>query len=120
MLVIEADGLVVGGGTLHRQMQWQVGMPAAGVVQHADVGSDHRIHAEFRRLIHGPLPAFPAGRLWKGVESHEHPPALAMGVLHALGGDFGVEIQARKVPGVGVVAEADVHRIGPVIHGGLQ
>ena len=95
-------------------------MPAASVIQHADVGGDHRVHAEFRRLIHGPLPAFPTGRLREGVERDEHPPILGVSVLHALSRRFGVEIQAGEMPGVGVIAEADVNRIGAVIHGGLQ
>jgi hypothetical protein len=47
-------------------------------------------------------------------------PVLGVGVLNPLRGCFGVEIQARKMAGVGIVAKADIHRVSPMIDSGFQ
>jgi hypothetical protein len=58
--------------------------------------------------------------LREGVEGDKHAPTFGVGVLNSLRGGFGVEVQAGKVPGVGIVAEADVNRIRPMIDSGFQ
>lgn len=120
VLVIEANRLVVGGRTLHRQMQRELRMLAAGVIQHADIGGDHRVRAEFRRPVHRGLPAFPTGGLREGVKRDEHAPTSFMRVPDALRGRLGVEIQAGEMPGVGLVAEPEVHGVGTLVDGGLE
>ena len=39
------------GAGLHRQMQAQVRMLARGVIEHADIGEDHRVAPSLRGVV---------------------------------------------------------------------
>ena len=118
MLVIEADRLVVGGGPCTDRCSGRSGM-AVSVVQHADIGGDHRIHPQVRRLIHRRRQRSQPDGCGKvlSATNTRRPLVWAYAPLH---GGFGVKIQAGKMAGIGIVAEADVNRIGPMIDSGFS
>jgi hypothetical protein len=120
LLVVEIDRLVVGGRTLHGEVQAQLRMLRPGVFHQAGVGEDDGIHAEIGRLVDGGGPAIPGGRLRIGVECNEHLRAAGMGVTNAFAQLGVVEIQPGEIARVGVVLEAGVDAVGAVVHGGFQ
>lgn len=56
-LARKVDRLVVGRRALHRHVQTQFRVAAAGVIHQADVGEDHRVDAEVGGLVDSTVPA---------------------------------------------------------------
>lgn len=87
---------MVGGRTLHRQMQAQLRVGPHGVSHQPWIGRDDRIHAQCHGLIHGLAPT-------------------RMGIRDATADGRFVEVQARKVAGVGRVAQAQIDAVRAVV-----
>ena len=120
VLLVEADGGGVGGAGLHRDMELHVGMMAAGVIQHGEIGDDQGIGTERHSPVHGLLPSGIGARVGEGVDGDVQLAAVPVHIVHRLL-QFAVrEVEPGEVAGVGVILEADIDRIGPVIHGCLQ
>lgn len=120
MLLVEADGGGVGGAGLDRDMQLHVGMAAAGIIEHGEIGDDQGIGTERHPFVHGLLPAGVGARVGKGIDGDVQLAAMLVDIVNrsfqlAVG-----EVEPGEVAGIGVILEADVDRIGPVIHGCLQ
>jgi len=118
--MIEADRFRRRSRSLHRQMQPQLGMLAAGIIAEAHIGQDHRIGLQFGGVVHRLMPDLGRACAGEGVDGHQHLGATLMGIGDAVGQFRTAEIQAGEVAGVGLVAEADIDAVGPGIDGGLQ
>ncbi|MNI21292.1 hypothetical protein D3C73_748080 [compost metagenome] len=95
-------------------------MTFAGVAEHARVGGDQCIHTKIGGTVHRPLPTLPAPGLRVGVDRDVD---FALVLVDVGDGDvelFVVHVQPRKMPGVGVIAKADVHGIGALAHRRFQ
>ena len=96
-------------------MQAQLRVGPHGVSHQPWIGQDDRIHAQCHGLIHGLAPGFGIGRLGVGVERHEHLAPTRMGIRDATADGRFVEVQARKVAGVGRVAQAQIDAVRAVV-----
>ena len=65
--MVEAHRLQIGGGGLHRQMTFNLGIALRGVLQRGDIGKDQRVRAVLRRHVDGALPAVHAVRMSEGI-----------------------------------------------------
>ena len=97
-------------------MQRQLRVTLTGIVEHARVGGDQRIHAEVGSAIHRPLPALPALGLRVRVNRD-----IEFALMLANERDCGVEllvihIQPGEMPGIGVITKTDVDGIGALAH----
>lgn len=66
---------------------------------------------------------FPSGigaRVGEGIDGDVQLAAMLMHVVHRLFQLAVGEVETGKVAGIGVILEADINRIGPVIHGCFQ
>jgi hypothetical protein len=117
---VKIDGLVVGGRTLHRQMQPQAGMSLYAVIHESGIGENQRIDAETRRLIHGVTPLFPLVRARVGIDRQKHARMPVACIGNALARFVEIEIEAGKIARVGAVTETHVNGVGTVIHGRLE
>ncbi|MNH30672.1 hypothetical protein D3C79_909810 [compost metagenome] len=101
-------------------MQLHVGVVTAGIIEHGEIGDDQGIGSERHPAIHRLLPPGVRSRVGEGVDGDVQLAAVLVYVIHrpfqlAVG-----EVETGKVAGIGVVLEADIDRIGPVIHGRFQ
>jgi hypothetical protein len=106
--------------SLDRQVELQVGMGLDRIGHEARVRQDGGVDAELGGEVNRLVPARPGGRLRKGVQRHQHPDALGVGIADAFGQALGVEVQAREVAGVGVVLEPQVDAVRAVVDGRLE
>ncbi|MNS56989.1 hypothetical protein D3C72_898650 [compost metagenome] len=120
VLLVEADGGGVGGAGLHRDMELHVGMMAAGVIQHGEIGDDQGIGTERHPSVHRLLPSGIRARVGEGVDGDVQLAAVPVHIVHRSFQLAVREVESGEVAGVGVILEADIDRIGPVIHGCLQ
>ncbi len=106
----------MGGRALYRQMQRQLWMALAGVAEHAGVGGDQGIHAEIGGAVHRPLPAFPALGLRVSIDRHVQLALVLTDVCDSRVELLVVHVQPGEVPGIGVIAKADIDGIGALAH----
>ena len=66
--MIEANGLFIGGGSLHRNVTLNVWITLRGILQHGDIGQDQRIGAQLGGHVHRALPAGVAVGMGEGVD----------------------------------------------------
>ncbi|MCY1309417.1 hypothetical protein D9M70_595110 [compost metagenome] len=95
-------------------------MAAAGVGQHPRIGGDQRIHSQRRGLVDRTLPACPAIGLGIGIDRDIELPALLTDQLQAAFQLLVVEIQARKMTGIGVIAKADINGVSTLSNCSLE
>nr|WP_199490933.1 hypothetical protein [Marinobacter vulgaris] len=62
----------------------------------------------------------PAIRLWIGIDGTENTAAPGVGVFDTFTGTLVIEIQPRKLAGVGAATEAEIDCISAIVHGGFQ
>ena len=87
-------------------------MAPRGVVEHADVGEDHRVGAGGGGGVDRASPRAEVAGAREGVDRHQHPAAARVGVFDALGEFAVVEVEAGIVARVGAVAEAAIDAVG--------
>ncbi len=117
---VEVDRVGIGGGSLHRKMAPEPRMVVGRMGQKPEVGQDHRIRPGLFGIRQRPVPDRLVPRARKGVDRHQNPGPVAMGMGHALGQFLGREVQAGKVAGVGLVGKAAIDRMGARGDGGTQ
>ena len=101
-------------------MELHVGMMAAGVIQHGEIGDDQGIGAEGHPAINRLFPSCIGTGMGKSVDGNMQFATMLMHIIHRLL-QFAVgKVETGKVAGIGVILETDVNRIGPVIHGCFQ
>lgn len=101
-------------------MQAQAGVALGGIVEQADVGKDHCIHAQSGGTIDGALPVGHAAGLGEGVDRHQHLAAARLRVADAFAQGLVVEVEPGEIARVGVVPVAEVDRISAVVDCRLQ
>jgi hypothetical protein len=95
-------------------------MGAPSVIGEPDVGHNDGVGAEFRRVVDGAVPGIGVAGLGVGVDRHQHLGAELVGIGDALGEFVAAEVEAGEVARVGLVAEAQVDRVGARVDGGPQ
>jgi hypothetical protein len=100
-------------------MQAQIRKTARGILHEAGVGKDYRVDAKIRGEIEGTRPALERAGLGVRIERKKNLAAMRVRITHTLSRGLGIEIEAAEIPGVGVVAKADIHAIGAVVDCGF-
>ena len=61
-----------------------------------------------------------AASLRKGVDGQQHFTTFAVRVANSLAQGFVVEVQAGKIPGIGIVLETKINGVGTIVDSGPQ
>ncbi|MNF73456.1 hypothetical protein D3C84_554570 [compost metagenome] len=115
-LGVKSQGRRVGRRALYRQVQRQFRMALAGVAEHAGVGGDQGVHAEVGGAVHCPLPALPALGLRVSIDRHVQLALMLTDVCDSRVELLVVHVQPGKMPGIGIIAKADIDGIGALAH----
>ena len=97
-------------------MQIQIRVAIRSIVEYPDIRRNQGIHAHIRCPIHRILPTLPAARLRVGIQGQKGAGTFGTGIANALSHLIRPEIQAGKVPGIGIVTKAEIDGIGAVIY----
>ncbi|KAG1241476.1 hypothetical protein G6F65_018977 [Rhizopus arrhizus] len=108
------------GGTLHGQMQAQIGIAVAGVGQQPGVGHDDRIRAQPVRGVYRVAPFLRAARLHERVDGEQHLTPLAMRQFDACADVVFGEVEPGEIAGVGRILEPEIDGVGARLDGGFQ
>ncbi len=82
------------------------------IVEHADIGEDDRVRAEFGGVVDGAPPGLDVAGAGKGVHGDKHASPARMGVGDAVAHLLKIEIQAGIVARIGAIAKAAIDGVG--------
>jgi hypothetical protein len=96
VLLVEADGSGVGGAGLHRDMQLHVGMAAAGIIEHGEVGDDQGIGPECGTLCPRPASSGHRSPVGKGVDGDVQLAAMLVDIVNRFSSLLSVKLSPAK------------------------
>ena len=96
-------------------MALHVGIFIRGVIKHGDIGQDKRIRSELRGHIYRALPTLIAVRVRKRIDGDMQFTAVTVNVIRGFLQFFFREIQTGEMACIGIIFQADIHRVGAII-----